>query len=450
MAQDFFRVEKGLAIETDNSEILYLGGPGQPAGDVDSQNAPVGSVWTDSNTGAIYVKHTVGTTINEWDKIATEDFVTTVAGSTISWREPVRVLDPTNGPLPTGTAGSTITIDGVVIGDGDRVLFTETTDANGKNVYIYDQASGTFVEDINDETPGDTVFVNEGTEAGKRFTYNTAGQWVNTDIASQDELNFVRQFIGKNAAGLESPVYTSTTTVTQNADLETAIGELDAELQAIRDFVGKNASGAETPNYTSTAVVTQGSTLEDAISALDLATTVASNEDSLQNAFMGKTAGNDLPNYSSTNVVTQSGSLEQAVGELDAERGADVTAVTGMIDPANTINQNIQGVANYVEQNGKTVTIAGVTTVQTIDSVQANFAEWDVYITDGAGKTFATKIMAVHDGTNVDFNNAGRLRIGGRITGLSVDVTLSGGNTLNLTVVSGSTVTVTTKRIATI
>lgn len=44
------------------------------------------------------------------------------------------------------------------------------------------------------------------------------------------ELNYIRSFIGKGAGGSEDPFYASDLNVTQNADLETAIGDLDAAL----------------------------------------------------------------------------------------------------------------------------------------------------------------------------------------------------------------------------
>lgn len=96
--------------------------------------------------------------------------------------------------------------------------------------------------------------------------------------SSIPEIDQIDQFIGR-ASGETDPVYGSAIIVTQNADLETAVGELDA-------FVG--AGGAE---------------------------------DADQDSFMGRGTGETSPTYSSTTTVAQSSDLETAVGALDAEVG---------------------------------------------------------------------------------------------------------------------------------
>lgn len=83
------------------------------------------------------------------------------------------------------------------------------------------------------------------------------------DRASGEE-GFIRSFIGKGAAGTETPSYSSYYNITaQTSDLETAISNLDGA-------IGSRA-------YTSTNVVVSGTTVAAAISALDasLASSVA-------------------------------------------------------------------------------------------------------------------------------------------------------------------------------
>jgi len=56
------------------------------------------------------------------------------------------------------------------------------------------------------------------------------------DTFNSDEDGFIKAFIGKDTSFAETPVYTSTNQVTQNNDLEGAIGELDLAIGI--DLVG--------------------------------------------------------------------------------------------------------------------------------------------------------------------------------------------------------------------
>lgn len=355
MALGLFELTKGLSLD-DNVHILE--GAGVPGLTADTNAAPVGSMYLDHDSGDMFTKHTAGSGSDKWQKMASEDFVNAALGTTISWREPVEVVDDASTTLPTGTAGNPITIDGISIIDGERVLFSAIVGGDGPNVYIYDQTTGTFSEDTNLETSGDTVYVSQGSDAGKRFTYNGTA-WVQTDGTTVDELQYIRDFIGKNAAGAENP------------------------------------------------------------------------------------------NYSSINVVTQGGSLEQAIGELDAEIGGAVTS-NSIITNTNSVNQNIQEIANFVEDNSKETTALNVTTITTVDATLADMSKWIVRVEEVAtpGNVKALEVFATHDGTNVDSTQYGVLKLGSPINGLTVDVTLTGGNTLNLTVASTAAVNVKAKRVA--
>ena len=225
MAQDFFRIERGLELDS----VQYLEGAGAPGAAGDSSLAPVGSLYLNNLTGDAYTKVTAGTGTDKWEVMATEAYVDAATGAVISWREPVEVRDNVSTVLPTGTATQPITVDGVSITDGESVLFSAISGGNGPNVYIYDQASGTFSEDANLETAGDTVYTVQGTDAGKRFTFNGTS-WVQTDQSSVDELQNLRDFVGKTGSGAETPTYSSTNQVVQSSNLETAISALDASV----------------------------------------------------------------------------------------------------------------------------------------------------------------------------------------------------------------------------
>lgn len=163
----------------------------------------------------------------DWVKLAT---TTDVGNTSNDWRESALVADLVSTTLPTGTATQTITIDGIVVSNGQRVLFSNLT--GGGNVYTYIQSSGLFAEDSNVESIGDHVYVAEGTSGGKTYAFNAAGAWVTSNISSLDEEGYIRAFIGKLAAGLETPVYLNNYSFLSNDNLTTSISKLDARLNA--------------------------------------------------------------------------------------------------------------------------------------------------------------------------------------------------------------------------
>jgi len=240
MALKTFNVKHGLSI---NDNVQIREGASQPTGDALTE-AVIGSIWlehTADNTVFVWQRFKSDTnTVSDWRKLASEEYVDNALAATISWREPAKVLS-TDTALPASTVN---TIDGVTITDGMRVLFT---DAALNNVFIASGSAGswTWTEDDNQETAGDTLYIEEGTYAGTRYTYTSAGTWVRTDQSSLDELQAIRTFIGKDASGTESPNYSSTNVVTQGGSLETAIGELDAGVQAVDNKIGANVTDGE-------------------------------------------------------------------------------------------------------------------------------------------------------------------------------------------------------------
>ncbi|MEO5330539.1 MAG: hypothetical protein H7839_00835 [Magnetococcus sp. YQC-5] len=166
------------------------------------------------------------------------------------------------------------------------------------------------IQDVtNQDFPGDTVYVQAGAEKGAVYCYNMDHVWVKQGASNALETGFLQTFTGKSGDGAELPTYSSHEIVTQSANLETAIGQLDAAEQDTRDFIGMGV-GEELPLYATTNVVTQNANLNDAISQIDL-------EAGYLFAFMGKAKGNELPVYASTKVISQNGNLETAISQLD-------------------------------------------------------------------------------------------------------------------------------------
>jgi hypothetical protein len=211
MARAFHDVTRGLNLD---ESVQIIGTNGPPAGG-DADAVVVGSLAIDFANGHLYQKNEAGSGLEKWQFI----------GADKSFREPALVRENIVTTLPTATPATNDTQDGETITDGDRVLFSALTVL--PNVYIYDFTTGTYSEDTNEATTGDTVFIQTGTDAGKSFTFNGTA-WVQTDQASIDELGFIHDFIGKTGFGAETPTYSSTNVVTQSTDLESAIGELDA------------------------------------------------------------------------------------------------------------------------------------------------------------------------------------------------------------------------------
>ena len=457
----FFRIERGLEID---DLVQILQGAGAPGLSADTDAALVGSTYLDNSDGASWQKVSAGAGTSRWAKMASESYVNNALGATVSWREPALVRDNIATTLPTGVATSPIVIDGVSITDGGRVLFSAIAGGNGKNVYVYNQAAGTFTEDVNAESNGDAVFVQSGTSAGKTYIFNGAS-WVLSDQSSLDELGFIRSFIGKGVIGTDAPDYTSTNFVVQGSDLESAVGALDAELgvnvsagnyivpankinanvQALDTAIGANVSAGN--------VVSPASKVQQNIQALDTA------------------VGADL---ATGNFITAGQSAKAAITAIDAELGANVvdgnyvTAAAKMnaniqaIDTAlganvldgeyvlaaSKINANIQALDTAVATASKLTAVTNVTSVQTVDSVTSASAKWLVRIVDAADSTrvYSTEVYATSNGVSSDYTKYGTLKLGTNISGLAVTVDLNAGN-LRLRVAATVAVNVSARRV---
>jgi len=398
MALSLFEVEKGFL----HNGAAILAGAGAPPGTGDTGDAGIGSFYQDTSNGALYYKTTAGAGAGNWTRLAGADEIATG----ISWREPVVVIDTTTDPLPTGTAGNPITVDGVSVTDGGRVLFAGLTGGDGKNVYIYDQTAGTFSEDVNTESEGDTVYVEDGTGAGRTYVYDGTN-WVRSNQTDLDELGFIRSFIGK-AAGNELPSYSSTTYVTQNANLETAIGELDAQVDTNAQAISQE--------------VTDRTNADGAIQTeLDATQTGAGL------GADGTYAANGGANYISTATSLKNADnlldaqLKSTQDDLDALETSFATA-SAKLDRART------------EATSTAVTSAVTTDSVLVDSVAA--VKWIVHCQGNqagdAAKKQVVEILAAHDGTaasdatDTDYTVYSKLRIGPALAGLTFAVDVSG------------------------
>lgn len=430
MAKSVFRAEVGFGIDLDNQESVWiLAGSGAPGGDTGNQDAaPLGSLYTNTTDGEFYRKKAItGNDATDWTKML--GVVDGTIGD-ISWREPVAVKDDTvyanKAAAETDLNDATVpayAIDGVTLVEGDRVLFTAIT-GEGKNVFIVSGTPGsgaTFVEDDNPETHGDTIYVYDGTDAGKRYTYNaTSNLWVWQDQASDDELGHIRDFIGKSGAGAEDPNYSSTNYILGTDALDVATGKLDAQVKANADAVGdaqgeiddiETALGSSVDvngdyvAHTLTNYIDGNSNVTEDITDLD---TVAKNT----NDYLGKPDGTaTTPDYANENFITDGDTILAAIGKLDA-------ALASTSTPTNDTGP-------YTDEP-----------VDSINTAEVRAVKWLIYYHEtGASpfKTEAIEVYAVHNGdatnaaTKVDFTEYAKVDTDGGPAGFKIeDIQLTG------------------------
>ena len=460
----FFRIERGLELD---DLVQILQGNGVPGGTADTDAALIGSAYLNTADGSAWQKIANGSGAAKWTRMASEAYVNNAVGATVSWREPAVVRDNVATVVPTGTATAPIVVDGVSITDGQRVLFSAITGGNGKNVYIYSQASGTFTEDTNQESVGDAAYVQSGTSAGKTFIYNGTA-WVQSDQASMDELGFLRTFIGKGASGSEAPGYSSTNFITQGGSLETAIGQLDAEFGANvsagnyvapANKVNANVQALDTAigaNVTAGTYISPASKVQQNIQALDtqigakllVGNFITANQ--LTNAAITSLDAELGANVATGNFITAANKINANIQAIDTEIGANVTAGT-YVSPSNKINANIQAIDTALGATAKASSVNNVTSIQTVDSVTVPSAKWLVRCVDAADSTkvYSTEVYATSNGVTSDYTKYGTLKIGTAITGLAVTVDFNAG-ALRLRVASTAAVNVTARRVGTL
>jgi hypothetical protein len=448
---DLFRIDTGLEID-EASQVLT--GAGAPGSTTLTDNAQRGSSYTDTNTGALYLKISSGSGTVRWTIIATEAYVQTYVSTSVSWHAPADVADTTSA---TTTAllvdlDADDLIQGVAVTVGMRILGTNVTGA--KDIYVVGGATGawTVTATLSPPTVGDTTYIDSGTNAG--FTYQFNGtNWIRIGAADSTEIGYIQTFIGKTGNGSITPTYTTNNVVTTAQSLETAIGKLDTEAGYVATFLGKTL-GNNLPSYTSTNWIANSTSVAlswagpgampviTAISRLDAeiganvtngskilaANTVNANitaldaEEGSIASFLGKTIGTATPAYSSyVYIGSASTAVQTALGALDAA---------------------IDLVAKKKVSNG-------ITTVVDVDTiVGARLAEWDVRVelVSDSTKVESMKIFATHNGVVGDFTLFARLKLGGGIAALVVEGNLVGSD-LVLQVSCASAVNVVCRRV---
>lgn len=461
MALDLTRVALGLDIQSvdfsSNANILQ--GVGAPGGDSAEQDAaPIGSIYmrTDAETDNLQVYWKYRTTQNnstDWRQGTSKQYVDALVQG-LSWREPALVLDSTAyADITAAETAANVgdTVDGITIAAGDRLLFTNLTTGND-NVYIVSGSTGawTFTEDVNLATDGDALMIEQGTAQEEQWVFDGTN-WVKISGSNNNlELSYIRDFIGKTAAGAETPTYSSTDIITPSTSLESAIGQLDAAIGPL--------------TFTEQNFVTNGNDVTLNLDAIDIqlgnntftssfivgsANDITQNLDNLDVAIGNRTYTNDF-------FVTDGQTITASIDALDTQFGANTftqqNVVTNGDDVTTSIDNLDVAIRDIVGQSEviKTTNVTTQTAVDTHPIASVDVAKWIVSCENTGDSTnrYSAEIHAMHDGTtNTDFNRFSVLQLGGAIPGLTFDVDVSAGN-MRLLVTSTAAVDVVVKRLA--
>lgn len=465
MALDLHGITQGIRLHRDDfsDEVEILFGTGAPGGDAGDQDAAsIGAIYmrTDAETDSLqayYKTSTLGNSIADWEPIASKAYVDSIATG-ISWREPVLVVDETTYADITAAetaANGTNTVDGVAISAGDRILFTSLTTGN-ENVYIVSGSAGawTFTEAANTATDGDALLVQDGTNAESQWVYDGTAWILFGSTSGSSEFGFIRSFIGKDAAGAESPSYSSTTVVTQGNNLEAAIGELDA---SIGDRNYTNTAGYVL-NVDAESVTASLEKVNLAIGARDYTNTqnhpldvdaesVSASLEKLNLAIGGRL-------YTSQNFITSAESISLSLDSIDQHLGSNTFTESNYISGASNLTVNLDALDIQlfdVSEQGKITKTANVTTQTVVDTIpvaDAETAKWWISVenTGDATNRLAQEVFAIHDGTNTDETRYATVKTGANISGLNITTDVSGGN-FRLLVTSTTAVDVVVKRL---
>lgn len=448
MSLDFFRVERGLQLDEVTS---YLTGNGDPGSSSDTIAVEVGSVYTDIASGSLWTKIAAGAGVDKWQKMASEQYVNNALGATISWLEPAIVNNTTATSVPTGAPGSPIVVDGVSINDGGRVLFSGITGGAGAGVYIYNQTTGGFSVSDNPTSAGDAIYVEQGSNAGRTYVYNGTA-WVQIDQASLDEEGFIRTYIGKPSSGNITPTYVSHNFLADGDNLTLSVSKLDDEIGANVavgswitpvNSVNENVTSLDRvigPSFGPTNHLTSlaTSTLSANLAVLDAlfgASLINGSYVSAGEAAFPAIQAIDIAigaNVSDGNFILSANKIQQNIQALDNELGPNVSN-GGTVLAANTINENIQALDTALTDATKLSTAVNVTAATLLDSVSAtafDVVKFFVFVEEAGNPAnrYATELYVMTDGTTVDFNKYGTLKLGASIVGLQVSAVMNSGN----------------------
>ena len=239
----------------------------------------------------------------------------------------------------------------------------------------------------------------------------SVGHWVSPAVKVNQNIQSLDTVIGANFGATNHLTSLATSSITANLSV------LD---------------GRFGPNLIAGSYVTAGESAFSAIQALDIA--------------LG-------PNVSTGNFILSSNKVQQNIQTLDAQLGPNVTD-GGTIEAANTVNENIQALDTALTVTTKLSAATNVTAATLLDSVPSasvDVVKFFVFVEEAGnpGNRYATELYVLTDGTSVDFNKYGTLKIGASIVGLQVSAVINSGN-ISVQVSSTAAVNVKVRRASAI
>ena len=250
-------------------------------------------------------------TVTNAQDLVTKAYVDGATGG--SWREPVVVKEDINY-LNLAAAEAAMnggTVDGISMTTGDRILYTDIGGEN-KNVFIINGTVGagaTLVEDTNTITVGDTVYVNEGTHAGKVFSYDVALTWTEISGAGGGGSTMYFDYESQTAIALQTVFNLASVVYAPTVDGS----RLQVYVNGVKQVFGGGAAYVETDETTVTFNVAPGVGKTVEFYAVGLATVDGILSQETQTGFTG--LPNPITFTSITYAVGQAGLLVYLNGQ---------------------------------------------------------------------------------------------------------------------------------------
>jgi hypothetical protein len=412
---------RGFEVSLDSGEVVYIdiplssnpNDPGLPAEDLATlATAKLGSKATDLSNGDRYTLKPDGGGGSTWLKDVTQDDLVGLGATEMAWKEPVVVKDDTvHASLAAAEAAvNTGTVGTVAVGDTSRILFTSIS-GQPKGAYVVVGAPPAATLTVpNAPKDNDVIRVKEGANPAVGYFYNAVtGNFEATGPTQAD--------IDVATAAAAAAQTTADTAQTEAGTAQTTAD--DAQTDATAAGVTAAAAGV--------AAAAAQTSADNAQAELDLT-----------QAALGPTVD------AAGNYVARIGS-DYLDGNTSITEDVDDVAAQVKINSDALANA---GTGNPTSTSALSVTAAAVIDSANVDAVAA--ALWDVTVRQGAvirgflvhaGHTGTTGA----DATNLDYGTSLRLKKGGNIPGLDLDVVLAGAGvaqTMDLVVSSAGPVDV--------